>query len=154
MIKLNTLTGSYPQQESSCLQSSLAEPWLPTGMFRELNTPAPGPDLNSSPSSATDLNAQFHVPDLETSSTNLRAPTADKFKFKKLKNKVENSQFDESKQEDAPQESLVETLRAPKVQTEYIGTPVVTTIIIVTFPLDFVGITKTPTYACKCAILV
>ena len=136
------------------MQSSLAEPWLPTGMLRELNTPAPAPEiLNTSPSSIPDLDAQSAVPDLEAPSTKLRAPTnskeatASKFKFKKLKKKVDNSESEKLKQDDAPQESLVETLLAPKVQTEYVGRPVVTIVIIVTFPLDFVSTTKN-TYMC------
>lgn len=154
---MNTLTVSYSQKESLPSQSSLAEPWLPTGMFRELNTPAPDPDVDTS-FSVPDLNAESPVPNLEAHSPNLKAPTvyeevvettikkttATKFKFKKLEKKVENSgECDKPKQDDAPQESPVEDLRAPKIQTEYIGRPVVTVVIIVTFPLDFVSITKT-----------
>jgi hypothetical protein len=150
------LTRSYSWKESLPSQSSLVEPWLPAGMFRELNTPVLDQEQNAS-SSILDLNVESFVPDLEAHSMNLKATpnkaVASKFKFKKLKKKVENyEECDISKQDDITQESLIEDLQAPRFQTEYIGKPVVTIVIIVTFPLDFVSTIKTHVYACKCTI--
>ncbi|KAG0591615.1 hypothetical protein M758_1G185000 [Ceratodon purpureus] len=137
-------------------------------MFRELNTPAPDPDVDTS-FSVPDLNAESPVPNLEAHSPNLKAPTvyeevvettikkttATKFKFKKLEKKVENSgECDKPKQDDAPQESPVEDLRAPKIQTEYIGRPVVTVVIIVTFPLDFIGLEDMHVYMTSTGIFI
>jgi len=114
-------------------------------MFRELNTPAPDPDISSQ---APDFNTKTPVPNLEAPSTTTsettakKTPPAAKFKFQKLKKNMEKSEeCDGSKQDDSPHETLEENLTTPKVQTEYAGRPVVTIVIIVTFPLNFVSIT-------------
>lgn len=141
------MTESYPQREPSSSHCSLAEPWLPTSMFRELNAPAPDPDISSQ---APDPNTKSPVPNLEAASTTSNKITAKKtpaakFKFQKLpqrlkKNMEKSEGCERSKQDDAPYETLEENLTTPKIQTEYVGRPVVTIVIIVTFPVNFVSV--------------
>lgn len=142
-------------QEILPTQSSPAEPWLPSAMFRELNTPQSSELDLKDPCFISDLNTSSCVPSLESSCKNLEAPidsketirttakrpTTGKFKFKELKKEVEMSgDCGKSNGKDVPQKPLPENLLTPKVQVEYVGRPVVTVFTIVTFPVDFIGL--------------